>query len=100
MGTDAVPPPMALLQAEPHRPHPLFEQGVLLDEIDYVEPGCLGGLVAEGKIEPVVVTLGISVVLQDEVVLLHLALQTQEGIVEVATLESGVKLGGMCIMRC
>lgn len=33
---------MALLQTETNRPHSLFEEGVLLDEIDYVKPDALG----------------------------------------------------------
>ena len=70
--------------------HAVLEQRVLLGEVDDVElDACALGHVAHAEEEPLVVALGVYVVLQDQVVLVVLALVGPE---QVARLEVGVEL--------
>lgn len=68
--------------------HAVVEEGVVLEQVDDVEPQFHGVLHAHAKIEPLQVPLGVDVILQHQIVLIvgHLICCQQ-----VPTLEVGIE---------
>ena len=60
-------------------------------EIDDIELDNLAFLISEREEKPLVVPFSVGVILHDKVILFYLALDTEIGVSEVATLEAGVE---------
>jgi hypothetical protein len=87
VAADGVPASQVALEP-PNGPHSVLEQSVFLDHVYDIETYAAFALRSEGEIEPLVVAFGVSVVLQEQIVLLRLGFCCEIGVEEVSRLET------------